>query len=62
MPIIINRETGGLVATPRLTQERKDALWEAYVRAYIRRHPEIFNRREPVEAQELSGEGDRKAF
>ena len=62
MPIIIDRKTGEVLASQKLTQDQKDKLWEAYVRAYICRHPEIFNRREPVEVHELNGEGDRNAF
>ena len=47
-PIVIGRESGEVVSTPQLTQDQKDTLWEAYVRAYIRIHPEIFKRKKPA--------------
>ena len=32
-PIVISRETGKIISTPELSQEQKDTLWAAYVRA-----------------------------
>lgn len=42
MPIVISRKTGERLSEPVLTPEQKNRLWEAYVNAYIDRHPELF--------------------
>ena len=47
MPIVISRATGEVVATPKYSQEQKDKAWEAIVRNYVQKHPEIFDEEEP---------------
>lgn len=43
MPTIIDRETGEPIMALQLTKDEKEMFWEAFVRAYIRKHPELFN-------------------
>lgn len=40
MPITISRATGAVISAPQITQEQRDVLWEALLRAYLARHPE----------------------
>ena len=42
MPIAVSRKTGKITSAPELTQEQKDAVWAAIVKAYAQKHPEIF--------------------
>lgn len=44
MPIVISRTGNERISEPVLTPEQKNKLWEAYVNAYIDRHPEIFGK------------------
>jgi len=46
-PIVIDRKTRKVISAPTVTQGQRDQLWEQYVRSYVRRHPEIFEVREP---------------
>jgi len=41
MPITVSRRSGKVISTPEITQEQRDKLWEAVVKAYIQRHPEM---------------------
>lgn len=41
MPIVISR-SGEPISEPVLTPEQKNKLWEAYIKAYLDRHPELF--------------------
>lgn len=43
MPITVSRKTGEIASAPKITQEQKDAVWAAIVKAYAQKHPEIFN-------------------
>ena len=42
MPIIIDRRAEAPINVPTLTPEQKEMLWGAIVRAYIEKHPEVF--------------------
>ncbi len=44
MPIIVSRTGSERYFEPVLTPEQRKKLWEAYVNAYIDRHPELFER------------------
>ena len=41
MPIVVSRETGEIISQPELTQADRDRAWEAVVRAFAKRHPEL---------------------
>lgn len=41
-PIIIDRRAEAPIRVPVLPPEQKEALWGAIVRAYIKKHPEVF--------------------
>lgn len=41
MPIVVSRETGKIISAPELTQADRDRAWEAVVRAFAKRHPEL---------------------
>ena len=41
MPIVVSRATGEIISRPELTQADRDRAWEAVVRAFARRHPEL---------------------
>ena len=41
MPIVVSRATGEIISKPELTQADRDRAWEAVVRAFARRHPEL---------------------
>ena len=47
MPIVISRATGEVVSAPEYSQAQKDKAWEAIVRNYVQKHPEIFDEEEP---------------
>lgn len=49
MPIVINRHTGEVISRPEITPQQKQALWEAYVRSWLDKHPEIFNQEQSAE-------------
>jgi len=44
MPIVVSRKTGEIISAPKITQEQKEAVWAAIVKAYAQRHPELFDR------------------
>ena len=46
MPIVISRAACEVVSTPEYSQDRKDKAWEAVVRNYVQKHPEIFDEEE----------------
>ena len=41
MPIVVSRATGEIINKPELTQADRDRAWEAVVRAFAKRHPEL---------------------
>ncbi len=41
MPIVVSRATGEIISKPELTQADRDRAWEAVVRAFAKRHPEL---------------------
>ena len=41
MPIVVSRATGEIIRKPELTQADRDRAWEAVVRAFAKRHPEL---------------------
>ena len=41
MPITISRTSQDAAPAIQISQEQRDLLWEALLRAYIERHPEI---------------------
>ncbi|MDD5882592.1 MAG: hypothetical protein PUD70_00700 [Firmicutes bacterium] len=41
MPIVVSRKTGEIISKPELTQADRDRAWEAVVRAFAKRHPEL---------------------
>ena len=55
MPIVVSRETGKIISKPELTQADRDWAWEAVVRAFAKRHPELLFQQPP--AQEGEGYG-----
>lgn len=46
MPIVIDRNTGEVLSSQKLTPEQSDAAWEAIVRAYLKKHPDVLKERE----------------
>lgn len=54
MPIVINRHTGEVISRPEITQQQKQALWEAYVQRWLDKHPEIFKQAQVEEADKES--------
>lgn len=42
MPIKVSRSTGKIISGPEWTQEQRDLLWGEIVKAYAKKHPEIF--------------------
>ena len=55
MPIVVSRATGEIISKPELTQADRDRAWEAVVRAFAKRHPELLLQQPP--AQEGDGYG-----
>lgn len=55
MPIVVSRATGEIISQPELTQADRDRAWEAVVRAFAKRHPELLLQQPP--AQEGAGYG-----
>ena len=51
MPIVVSRATGEIISKPELTQADRDRAWEAVVRAFAKRHPELL-------VQQPAQEGD----
>lgn len=51
MPIVVSRATGEIIRKPELTQADRDRAWEAVVRAFAKRHPELL-------VQQPAQEGD----
>lgn len=43
MPIVISRKNGEVISGASFSQEQKDVVWAAIVKAYAQKHPEIFN-------------------
>lgn len=41
MPIRIDRKTGNLLTTQKLTPEQRQRVWEIIVRAYVEKHLEL---------------------
>lgn len=52
MPIVVSRATGEIISKPELTQADRDRAWEAVVRAFAKRHPELL-----VQQTAQEGEG-----
>ncbi len=48
MPIVVSRATGEIISQPELTQADRDRAWEAVVRAFAKRHPELFLPEQPA--------------
>ncbi len=46
-PIVIDRTTGSVKSAPELTATQRDTLWGEIIRAYVRKHPEVFDKEEP---------------
>ena len=46
MPITISRTGQAAAPAIQISQEQRDLLWEALLRAYIERHPEILSEKE----------------
>ena len=42
MPIVIDRTSGEVFATSELTPEQKQQAWEAVLRNYLKKHPDLF--------------------
>lgn len=40
MPIRIDRKTGKVLITQKLTTEQNQKAWETIVKAYVKKHPE----------------------
>ena len=49
MPIVVSRATGEIVSKPELTQADRDRAWEAVVRAFAKRHPELLVQQPPAQ-------------
>ena len=41
MPIVIERKSG-VISGAETTPEQSQAMWEAIIRAWVRKHPEAF--------------------
>ena len=60
MPIVVSRATGEIISKPELTQADRDRAWEAVVRDFAKRHPELLLQ-QPL-AQEGEGYGQSQQF
>lgn len=49
MPIVVSRATGEIISKPELTQADRDRAWEAVVRAFAKRHPELLLQQPPAQ-------------
>ena len=56
MPIVVSRETGKIISAPELTQADRDRAWEAVVRAFAKRHPELLVQ-QPAQTEEQAAGG-----
>jgi hypothetical protein len=45
-PIVVDRTTGSIISAPELTPAQRDTLWGEIIRAYVRKHPEVFEEEE----------------
>lgn len=52
MPITISRTSQAAAPAIQISQEQRDLLWEALLRAYIERHPEILIEKKQWEREE----------
>lgn len=41
MPIVIDRSTGKLLSAPKPMPEQREKAWEAIVKAYVEKHPQL---------------------
>ena len=55
MPIVVSRATGEIISRPELTQADRDRAWEAVVRAFAQRHPELLVQEPPDQDGEEHG-------
>ena len=55
MPIVVSRATGEIISKPELTQADRDRAWEAVVRAFAKRHPELLFQQPPAQEGEGCG-------
>ena len=55
MPIVVSRATGEIISKPELTQADRDRAWEAVVRAFAKRHPELLSQQPPAQEGEDYG-------
>lgn len=49
MPIVVSRSTGEVVSKPQYSQADYDRAWEAVVRAFAKRHPELLFQEPPAQ-------------
>ena len=55
MPIVVSRETGKIISKPELTQADRDRAWEAVVRAFAKRHPELLFQKPAQNEEQAAG-------
>lgn len=60
MPIVVSRATGEIISKPELTQADRDRAWEAVVRAFAKRHPELLFQEPPAQEGEDYGQSERE--
>lgn len=53
MPITISRTSQAAAPAIQISQEQRDLLWEALLRAYIERHPEILIEKGEAKSDDL---------
>lgn len=59
MPIVVSRATGEIISKPELTQADRDRAWEAVVRAFAKRHPELLLQQPPAQEGDGYGQSER---
>ena len=59
MPIVVSRATGEIISKPELTQADRDRAWEAVVRAFAKRHPELLLQQPTAQEGDSYGQSAR---
>lgn len=59
MPIVVSRATGEIISKPEITQADRDRAWEAVVRAFAKRHPELLLQQPPAKEGDGYGQSER---
>ena len=59
MPIVVSRSTGEIISKPELTQADRDRGWEAVIRAFAKRHPELLFQEPPAQEEDGYGQSEQ---